>query len=117
MSSSFHLPNLPREEKLSYIEAQKRKLVEYIKFLDDVAAQHHNEDLPAAFPEAGTSREKRWSGEVVPQFTEEEGFEAVDREDVPGSVASGVKGKEDEVTRRGWFYGWGSAPTTPPAVQ
>ena len=45
MTGSFHLPNLPPEEKLSYIEAQKRKLVEYIKFLDDVAAQQHNEDL------------------------------------------------------------------------
>ena len=53
----------------------------------------------------------------MPQFTEEEGFEAVDKEDLPGSMASGVKGKEDEVTRRGWFYGWGSAPTTPAAVQ
>lgn len=109
MASSFHLPNLPREEKLSYIEAQKRKLVEYIKFLDDVAAQHHNEDLPTSFPASPIV--KVTSPRVPPQFTEE-GYEAVDADDI--ALASGVAaGKVDEVSRRGWFYGWGGTPATP----
>jgi hypothetical protein len=141
MASSFVLPNLPREEKLSYIEAQKRKLVQYIKFLDDAAAQHHNEDLAPRYPtsfDLGTSSQqqrgidpesspprsfsipsppppapgaenKRWSGgsllgqSLAPQFTEE-GFEAVNSEDLP-AMATGVK-NPDEATRRGWFAGW-----------
>lgn len=113
MASSFQLPNLPRDEKLSYIEAQKRKLVEYIKFLDDVAAQHHNEDLPttstASFPSSPLVNVS--SPRVPPQFTEE-GFEAVDKDDI--ALASGIAGKGDEILRRGWFYGWGgSTPATP----
>jgi hypothetical protein len=121
---SFQLPNLPREEKLSYIESQKRKLVEYIKYLDDAAAAQHNEDLrhPTSSsrgmpspPPSATQDQRRWSGgstsaPLAAQF--DDGFEAVDRNDLPsGSViasASGVKGNDD-VTRRGWFSGWGGA--------
>jgi hypothetical protein len=120
MIGSFQLPNLPRDEKLSYIESQKRKLVDLIKYLDDAAAQQHNEDLgPASSPRAVTGGfpspapqdTRRWSGgsgfavPLAPQF--EEGFEAVDSADLPsGSVlATGVK--EDEVARRGWFGSWG----------
>ena len=142
MAGSFVLPNLPREEKLSYIEAQKRKLVEYIKFLDDAAAQQHNEDLtpryPASlglglpsqargvvesspprnteFPSLTPADKKRLSAAsllagqaLAPQFSEE-GFEAVNPEDLPASLASGVK-TPDEVTRRGWFAGWGAGNT------
>lgn len=150
MASSFVLPNLPREEKLSYIEAQKRKLVEYIKFLDDAAAQQHNDDLipryppslslgipsqqrgvdpepssprkvsiPSSPPAAENKRLSTGSllGQpLAPQFSDD-GFEAVDPEDLP-SIATGVK-TPDEVTRRGWFAGWGgsnrsvSGPQTP----
>jgi hypothetical protein len=83
--SNFRLPNLPREEKLSYIEAQKRKLVEYIAFLDDQAATQHNEDLPPP------------RREVFP----EEDFEKVGMEDV-----------SEEAVRRGWFTGWGTQPSS-----
>ncbi len=149
MASSFVLPNLPREEKLSYIEAQKRKLVEYIKFLDDAAAQHHNEDLAPRYaaslglgtpskqqrgvdPDSSPPRSfsipsppaaaesKRWSSgsllgqSLAPQFSEE-GFEAVNPEDLP-AIASGVK-TPDEATRRGWFAGWGGGNRSVSAPQ
>jgi hypothetical protein len=123
---NFRVPDLPPEEKLSYIEAQKRKLVEYIKFLDDAAAEHHNEDLrpgsshskpTATSPplQPSSSEPRRWSsgsflGAIAPQLTTEDGYEAVDREDLPagGVLASGVAGA-DEVTRRGWFGSWGGS--------
>lgn len=50
-----------------------------------------------------------------PRAPVDDGFEAVDTDDLPtGSViASGVDGTE-ETARRGWFSGWGgSASTTP----
>jgi hypothetical protein len=123
MAASFQLPNLPREEKLSYIESHKRKLVEYIKYLDDVAAQQHNEDLrppPSTSSVVRTtvspSDTRRRSGVNIPgaatalptQFTED-GFEAVNPEDFStGSIlATGTK-TPDDVTRRGWFSSWGS---------
>ena len=89
--------------------------MDLIKYLDDVAAQQHNEDLrrppaPTGFP-SPMQDTRRWSGgstsaALAPQF--EEGFEAVDTTDLPrGSVlATGVKG--DDVTRRGWFSSWGA---------
>lgn len=131
MTASFHLPNLPREEKLSYIETQKRKLVEYIKFLDAAAAQHHNEDLrsPSTSPQQATTfppDTRRWSGGSMPgaptglpqQFTPDDGFEAVNTEDLPsGSVlATGVR-ETDEVSRRGWFGGWGTGARSVSAPQ
>lgn len=137
MIGSFHLPNLPREEKLSYIEDRKRELENYIKMLDDAATQHKGNLHPHSRPLSGAPRSpvatpttptrpdsRRRSGgsipggtkAVSPQFAEE-GFEAVNSEDLPsGSViASGVKGGADEVTRRGWFSSWGagSAPQSP----
>src|SRR6202030_3990337 len=98
-----------------------------IKFLDDAAAQQHNEDLrPSSssshlphpppsppqqhqpntpFPSSPVPVDnRRWSGgsfgappppaPLSPQFATEEGFEAVNPEDVPsGSVlASGITG-------------------------
>jgi hypothetical protein len=131
MAASLRLPNLPREEKLSYIETQKRKLVEYIKFLDDAAVQQHNEDLrspstslqqTATFP----PDTRRWSAGSMPgaptglspQFTPDDGFEAVNTEDLPsGSVlATGVK-ETDEVAQRGWFTGWGTGNRSVSAPQ
>ena len=124
MAGSFVLPDLPREEKLGYIEAQKRKLVEYIKFLDYAAAQHHNEDLARPTTAAGqgspprTPRARTVSGgsAVTSPRPADDGFEAVETEDLPsGSVlASGVKGA-DETARRGWFSGWGGRALTPPS--
>lgn len=99
MTSSFTLPNLPHDEKLSYIEAQKRKLVEYIKFLDDAAAQSQE------VVHAVTADLRRWSG----ASTHEEGYEAVDREEVP--VATGVE--KGSVAQRGWF-GWGVRSVSAP---
>jgi len=106
---------------LSYIESQKRKLVDLIKYLDDAAAQQHNDDLrrppsspaaPTGLPSPAPRDTRRWSGgsmsaPLAPQF--EEGFEAVDSTDLPsGSVlATGVN--VDEVVKRGWFSGWGGA--------
>jgi hypothetical protein len=124
MTGSFVLPELPREEKLGYIEAQKRKLVEYIKFLDHAAAQHHNEDLarpstsekvPRSPPRTPRAREVS-AGSVASPRPADDGFEAVERADLPsGSViASGVKGG-DETVRRGWFSGWGGAAPSPPS--
>ena len=110
--SGFQLPNLPPEQKLSYIEAQKRKLAEYIKLLDEAAAQQNNEGLhatssspvspppPAAAP---PSEPRRWSlgGGSTSFQVAEDGFEAVNSDDLPtGSVlVTGVK-KSDDVTRR-----------------
>ena len=135
MGGNFHLPNLPREEKLSYIETRKRQLVEYIKFLDDAAAQEHNEDLrPHSRPLPAVPRSpvvaptlpprpdsRRRSGgsmpggiaALPPQFSED-GFEAVNPEDLPsGSViASGVMRSADEFPRRGWLSGWGAGSTS-----
>jgi hypothetical protein len=99
MTSSFTLPNLPREEKLSYIEAQKRKLVEYIKFLDDAAAQSQEATLTVA------ADPRRWSGASA----HEEGYEAVDHEEV--QVATGVD--KGSVAQRGWF-GWGVRSVSAP---
>jgi hypothetical protein len=124
MIGSFALPNLPREQQLSYIEAQKRKLVEYIKFLDDAAAQHHNEDLssPLSYPVSSPSqtvhaRNVSTTSMPIPFPTagspqlSEEGFESVSAED---AVASGVTVTTPSAERRGWF-GWGvSTPTTLP---
>ena len=134
MVNSFALPDLPREEKLGYIEAQKRKLVEYIKFLDHAAAQHHNEDLTkrptssSASPHLGftsplvvgspprTPRSRNFNGGSVasPRVPADDGFEAVDRDDLPsGSViSSGVKTPEETTRRGGWFSGWGYAAAT-----
>jgi len=100
MTSSFTLPNLPRDEKLSYIEAQKRKLVEYIKFLDDAAAAQFQEVVHTV-----TADPRRWSG----ASTHEEGYEAVDREEV--QVATGVD--KGSVGQRGWF-GWGVRSVSAP---
>jgi hypothetical protein len=54
---------------------------------------------------------------ALPLQFSEDGFEAVNPEDLPsGSViASGVKGGVDELSRRGWFGSWGagSAPRSP----
>jgi hypothetical protein len=122
MAGSFVIPELPREEKLGYIEAQKRKLVEYIKFLDHAAAQHHNEDLvrpstsekvPRSPPRTPRGRgvSAGSAGSVASPRPADDGFEAVETADLPsGSViASGVKGG-DETARRGWFSGWGGSP-------
>ena len=95
--------------------------MDLIKYLDDAAAQHHNDDLhrppssPAGatgFPSPVPKDTRRWSGgsmsaPLAAQF--EEGFEAVDSTDLPsGSVlATGVK--VDEAARRGWFGSWGGA--------
>jgi hypothetical protein len=99
MTSSFTLPNLPREEKLSYIKAQKRKLVEYIKFLDDAAAQSQK------VTSIVTADSQHLSG----ASTHEEGYEAVDREEV--QMATGVD--KGSVVQRGWF-GWGVRSVSAP---
>ena len=135
MVDSFVLPALPREEKLGYIEAQKRKLVEYIKFLDHAAAQHHNEDLTNRPTSASVSpylestspsgagspprtpRSRNLAGSFVasPRVPPDDEFEAVDRDDLPsGSViVSGVKTAEETTHRASWFSGWGyTAPTS-----
>jgi len=131
MVDSFVLPHMPREEKLGYIEAQKRKLVEYIKFLDHAAAQHHNEDLTkrptsssaspylestsplAAGSPPRTPHSRNLVGSFVasPRVPADDEFEAVDRDDFPsGSVmVSGVKTPEETTHRASWFSGWGYA--------
>lgn len=77
--------------------------MEYIKFLDDAAAQHDVSPIheEIKIPSAPTDP-RRWSGNSLPpQY--EEGYEAVDREDVPSGSATGVAA---EVAQRGWFAGW-----------
>ena len=131
---------------MTYIEAQKRKLVEYIRFLDDQAAAHTEDtggggsssssttrpamgsylsSLGGGFPPS-PARPREVSSASTPALVPEnplprnfsdEGFEAVQPEDIPSVVASGVRAAE-EATRRGWF-GWGagtrsvSAPVIP----
>jgi len=116
MAASFTLPNLPREEKLSYIEAQKRKLVEYIKFLDDAAQTTEAAPLPTdPKPTEKPADTRRWSIASLTSPPHEEGYEAVDKEDVPTGIATGV-GKPGEVVQRGWFS-WGRSVSDPQVTQ
>ena len=110
---TFQLPtNLPREQKLSYIEQQKRKLTEYIAFLDAQAAEHEedshrpsNRSYPSAlgggFPSSSARRASPPESPLPPNFAEE-GFEAVTPDDLSEVLATGVKVLERPV-QRGWF--------------
>jgi hypothetical protein len=108
MAGSFHIPNLPPDQKLNYIEDQKRKLAEYIQLLDDAAEKQRNEDLrpPSSgatlFPELRRHSTGSLAGSAP---VAEDGFEAVRREDVPSGTASGVNAAE-KAAQRGWFGGW-----------
>lgn len=117
--SNFQLPDLPHEHKAAYIESQRHKLLEYIKFLDDAASQHHTDEADPQDPVPESSRRKSVPGGFNSGSAPlaEDGYEAVSSDDLPSAVASGVKLAE-EATQRGWF-GWGyrtwagSAPQSP----
>jgi hypothetical protein len=115
---TFQLPNLPREQKLTYIEEQKKKLTEYIKFLDAQAAQHQVERPASRYltshtltPVPGSPVAPR-SLPGSPNVAAEEGFEAVTPDDFSGVLATGVKIAE-QATQRGWF-GWRSVSAPVP---
>lgn len=129
---NFQLPTLPRDQKLTYIEEQKRKFTEYIRFLDVQAEQHKEEQntgRPASSrtsisgPPSKAAAIQRGSisgnsAQLPPNYTDE-GFEAVTSDDISGVLATGIKIAERTAAQpRGWF-GWRSVsapvpkPTTP----
>jgi hypothetical protein len=111
---NIHLPNLPPEEKLSYIDAQKRKLMEYIKFLDSTAAQQRDDDtqpastinnsLGAVFASTSVPSAESRRKSMGSPLVADDGFESVDPQDLVSAYASGMS--RGEVPAQRTWYGW-----------